>query len=42
MQKIEIERKLHGAMLKLENFSSKISNLNQFKKDFENWSNVFK
>ena len=33
---------LFNQMLKMRIFSSKISNLKQFKKDFEKWSNVFK
>jgi len=32
---------LFNQMLKLTSFSLKISNLKQFKKDFEKWSNVF-
>ena len=33
---------LFNQMLKLASFSSKISNLKQFKNNFEKWSNVFK
>jgi len=33
---------LFNQMLKLTSFSLKISNLKQFKKDFEKWSNVFR